>query len=528
MELLAVVALTAAMITMHYGQTEASIVKRLRLSAIIALQALPVAAVLFVLFLRLQNPLWTMPEERRSGKTGLSESMSAGSIGELLESNELVFRAQFHTPAPDKKQLYWRGPVLGSFDGKTWRPPTYSVARAPGVKVQHGPTPAVRYTVTLEPQDNDWIFALDMITALPKLPDSIVKATPEVQLIAPGTAGQRVRYEAESVLDYALGVEDDRLQQQNWLELPPGFNPRTLAMAQEWASQERDHEKLIQRALDKFTREPFFYSLRPPVLGRNSVDEFLFDSKRGFCEHYSNAFVVLMRALDIPARVVTGYQGGERNPIDGIFTVRAADAHAWAEVWLTGRGWVRVDPTAAVAPDRVEQSVRQARAQRERSEKAPSGWQEHWRFQMDAWSNTWNQWVLNYDQKKQKQLLAKLGLRFDNWTELLGIMALFLVVALAGIAALTLRPRRSKDPLERSYQRLLIKLARLGVNRQNRDTPLSLQKRALALLPQQRDRDGLERIVRRYNRLRYDVSSPSRSEIRALDQLIASWKISHL
>ncbi len=527
MELVAVIALTAAMITMHYGNTEASIAKRLRLSAIIALQALPVAAVLFVLFPRLQNPLWTMPEERRAGKTGLSESMSAGSIGELLESNELVFRAQFQTTAPDKKQLYWRGPILGSFDGKTWRPPTYPVARAPKVQVAHGPSPAVRYTVTLEPQDNDWIYALDMITSVPKLADTVVKTTPEVQLVAPGTAGQRVRYDAESVLEYTLGANDERIQQQNWLDLPASFNPRTLALAQEWARQEPDHEKLVQRALTKFSTEPFFYSLKPPVLGRDSVDEFLFDTKRGFCEHYSNAFVVLMRAMDIPARVATGYQGGERNPVDGIFTVRAADAHAWAEVWLTGRGWVRVDPTAAVAPERVEQSVRQARAQRERSEKAPEGWREHWRFQLDAWSNTWNQWVLNYDQKRQKQLLAKIGLRFDDWTELLGIMAIFLVAVLAAIAALTLRPRRPKDPLERSYQQLLHKLERLGVNRQNRDTPLSLQMRALPLLPQQRDREGLERIVRRYNKLRYDVGSPSRSEIRALDQLIASWKISH-
>jgi protein-glutamine gamma-glutamyltransferase len=520
----AVLGLTSAMITMHYGNAEPGLAKRIRLGGIICLQALPIAAVLFLLFPRLQAPLWSMPDEKTSGRTGLSNQMSPGTIGNLIESSEVVFRVQFHTPAPDKKDMFWRGPVLGSFDGKVWRPPTYPILKPPQPQVVAAVPKALRYSVTLEPQDNDWIYALEMVTQAPKLGEAKALVSPEMVLTSANSIDQRMRYEVESVQEYQLGLNESRLQQQNWLELPSSFNPKTLELAALWASETPSKPKLVERALEMFNTQPFFYTLQPPLLGRNTVDDFLFTTRKGFCEHYSNAFVVLMRALDIPARVVTGFQGGERNPVDGFYTIRSSDAHAWAEVWLEGQGWIRIDPTAAVAPERIDKTVRQARADRSLKEDKPASFAQHWRFRLEAMSNSWNQWVLNYDQKKQRELLARLGLNVTDWRELLGIMALFLALALGAIALITLRPRKPKHPLERSYQKLLTKLNAAGIYAETQDTPLSLACKARAILNPSGQRT-LDVVVDRYNTLRYDVVTPSRSEIRALNQSIASLKL---
>ncbi|HSQ10252.1 MAG TPA: DUF3488 and transglutaminase-like domain-containing protein, partial [Burkholderiaceae bacterium] len=362
----AVVALFFVLVSVNLDDVDLPALRKLRLVGITLLKALPLAAALFLLFPRITGPLWGMPGESSEGKTGLSNSMSPGSISQLLESDAVVFRARFENAVPANDKLYWRGPVFGSFNGRSWTPLNRRRADVTVPGIEGEPRSAVNYEVTLEPHKRDWLFALDVPAALPALESLQARLTPEMQLLATGLITERLRYEMRSYTGYRLGARATELELQDWLELPRGFNPRAIQFAAELrsrvvpaaATQRLSHDsQLVNAVLDHFRRGEFSYTVSPPPLGRHSVDEFLFDTRLGFCEHYASAFVFLMRALDVPARVVTGYQGGELNPVDGFMTVRQADAHAWTEVWLSGRGWVRVDPTAVVAPFRIERGA---------------------------------------------------------------------------------------------------------------------------------------------------------------------------
>ncbi|WP_460825210.1 transglutaminase family protein, partial [Massilia solisilvae] len=313
--------------------------------------AAPLALLLFVLFPRVQGPLWGMPGDgHASGHGGLSDRMAPGQISHLAQSEDTAFRVKFDGPVPDQTQLYWRGPVLGDFDGQVWtrvrsRP---APARSLALSVRGRP---VRYQVTLEPSSARWLFALEMPDRVPPLDGNLAFVSAEFELTAAYPLEQRVRYELSSFTQYSLQAGEQAGRDGEWLLLPYGTNPRALAEGQALRA-EPDPQQRVATVLRRFARQNFVYTLDPPRLGADSIDEFLYQTRAGFCEHYAGAFVFLMRAAGVPARVVTGYQGGEMNPIDGYLTVRQSDAHAWAEVWLAGRGWVRVDPTAAVAPER--------------------------------------------------------------------------------------------------------------------------------------------------------------------------------
>jgi transglutaminase-like putative cysteine protease len=319
------------------------------------LQAAPIAAVLFVLFPRISGPLWGLPEDAHTGRTGLSDTMAPGQISKLAQDDEVAFRVQFADRVPEPDRLYWRGPTLGHFDGRTWRPVRRELADPPAPTVTApNDTRVLRYRTTLEPHSRRWLFALDLPAELVRAPDLAVSIAPDFTMVSVDPIVARLRYDGAARLDAAIGLNETRLSLQDWIQLPPGQARRTLEMAARWRTEEQDEGKLVERALAMFRDNAFRYTLDPPLLADDPVDQFLFETRAGFCEHYSSAFVVLMRALDIPARVVTGYQGAEANPGDDYWIVRQADAHAWAEVWLPGRGWVRVDPTAAVAPERIE------------------------------------------------------------------------------------------------------------------------------------------------------------------------------
>ena len=331
------------------------------------LKAIPLAAALFLLFPAPVRTVVGHAGRSERGSTGLSNSMSPGSISRLLESDEIAFRARFEGTPPAHDRLYWRGPVFGTFNGRTWSPIVRAPNEAPPLNIEADPTLGrSAYEVTLEPHKRDWLFALEAPAALPKLDAMQTRLTPEMQLLAggldPGTHPLR------DALPHRFPTRCPGSTPPNlhdWVELPAGYNPRTLQFAEELRSRVRRDStdsptrdtQLVNAVLDHLRRGGYSYTLTPPALGRNSVDEFLFDTRQGFCEHYSSAFVFLMRALAVPARVVTGYQGGELNPVDGFMTVRQSDAHAWTEVWLPGRGWVRVDPTAVVAPIRIDRGA---------------------------------------------------------------------------------------------------------------------------------------------------------------------------
>lgn len=441
----------------------------LRQAGFLVIQALPLMLVLYLLFPRVNGPLWGLPKDAFSGKTGLSDSMSPGSIANLVQSGEIAFRVKFSGSPPPKQQLYWRGPVLERFDGTTWRP----APNAAGVARVDFDGPGIEYEMTLEAHGQRWLLALDAPVHLPTgiTLDSRLTA---VQ-VRPVETRQRASFKSATAYRYNV-VENPIILAEN-LRLPRGSNPQTQALATRWRSMHPQPEAVVNAALRHFREEAFYYTLQPPLLGPQGVDDFLFRSRRGFCEHYAAAFVVLMRHAGIPARVVGGYQGGEINPRDGFLVVRQSDAHAWAEVWLENRGWVRVDPTAAVAPERIEQGVASALPF---ADPLPAFIREHghWlrdlRHRWEALNNAWNQHVLGYDARRQQELLKRLGLPNPDWRTLAIALGVIGGLILLLMILWSLRQRDTTAPECRQWQRALRKLR---VQLQPGETPAALLER---------------------------------------------------
>ncbi len=511
LSLAAVVGLIAAMITMQFVARESSVGRRLRQAGLIVLQALPLALAMFVLFPRLATPLWGLASNGSSASTGLSDSMSPGAVTSLAKSAEIAFRVEFEGSAPGPRDLYWRGPVFGQFDGRRWtRLHPVTLSRPVRVELFGDPT---RYTVTLEPSHQPWLLALDLPSALGNLTAGQVLTDATLTPIWNAPVGSRIRYSATSHLGYRADADATLAELGPWLRLPTGYNPRSVALATELLDEHPDDspDQRVARVLAMFREQPYRYTLEPPPLGRNSADEFLFDTRAGFCEHYSSAFVILMRAMGIPARVVTGYQGGERNPVDGYYVVRQSDAHAWAEVWMRDRGWVRVDPTAAVAPERVETNRRlRDDAPADLATSTLDGLWSTFKVNLDAVTHRWNQWVLQFDRGAQQRLLDRLGLGGGDWHALAGLLAAVMVVLIGASALVALRARPHRDPIGEAYRAFCAKLAAVGCAREPHETAAAYLTRVGAGLEPAHRRQA-EQIVRLYNRLRYGELSNSRS-----------------
>jgi len=471
---------------------------RLRIAIVMLLQAIPLSLIIFVLFPRVQGPLWGMPQDAYA-TTGLSDTMSPGSLSRLSLSDAVAFRVTFSTAVPPREQMYWRGPVMWAFDGTTWKHEVYAALQEPRLEELAGPN---EYTVTLEPHNKPWLFALEMPSRI-SLPAIL---TPDMQLLSRRPINARVRYNAASQLGYRLNVDEDPRQLRRALALPPGFNPRTRQLAAQWRAQYRDDDALVRAALAHFNREGFEYTLEPPLLGANSVDDFLFTTKQGFCEHYASSFVFLMRAAGIPARVVTGYQGGEFNELGGYYVVRQYDAHAWAEVWLRGRGWVRVDPTAAIAPDRIQSGLNAALPGSTALPflvRTQSPLLLRLRLNLDALTNQWNQWVLGYDSERQFAFLTRMGMEDITWKKLAGNM-LAGVGLLAGLFTLIMLRRlsvRQRDAAQAIYLKFCRKLAKHGIVRASHEGAQDFALRAAEQRPQEAAQ--IADITARYIALRY-------------------------
>lgn len=503
---LPVVALTVTLIGISHPNGTLPTAYRLRLAGRMLGQAVPVMLVLFVLFPRLSGPLWRMPSDATSAMTGLSESMSPGSISELSLSDEIVIRAEFRGTLPAPNQRYWRGPVFWHFDGRTWRP-GMQTSSLPQERL--GATDdVVDYTVTLEPHNRIWLFALDLAGSVP--PDSTLRH--DYQLVARQPVSTRIRYEARSYLTYQLQPELDPVTRRHALQLPSSGNPRARAMGEQWKASGATPAALVQKALAMFREQNFVYTLNPPLLGRDGVDEFLFSTRRGFCEHYAGSFVFLMRAAGIPARIVTGYQGGQVNPLGNYMFVRQSDAHAWTEVWLENSGWVRIDPTAAVSPQRIESGLSAlpgdepvpllARGEHTWLNRIYLGW--------DALSNGWNQWVLGYNQQRQMELLSRFfGEQLSFQRLAFGMVGAVILVMLAISWSLLRGHGQRADPLQATYAKFLRKLAQNGIIRQPHEGPMEFGRRAAQAWP---DRAGkITDITTGYATLRYgNRSAPQR------------------
>jgi transglutaminase-like putative cysteine protease len=409
----------------HLHAPGIAIKPRLRVAAVLLLQAIPLTLILFILFPRVPGPLWGLPQDAFA-RSGLDDTMSPGSVGRLALSDAVAFRVSYQGKPPPRSRMYWRGPVLWDFDGHNWTPGRATQGIAPQFSATGR---ATAYSVTLEPHNKRWLFALDM-------PDSIsvpARLTDDFQLLNSEPVNERLRYEARSRLDYHANLQESPSQLQRALQLPPTLNPRARQLATSWRAD--DDQAVVRRALDYLNEQNFYYTLEPPTLGRNSTDDFLFITRRGFCEHYASAFVFLMRAAGIPARVVTGYQGGEYNAYGNYHIVRQSDAHAWAEVWLTGQGWVRIDPTAAIAPERVERGLSAALTDNTAlpfMSRNPPLWLRDLRLNWDALANQWNQRVLGYDSERQFAFLSRFGM------ESISLQVIYMTAGLALMIALPL------------------------------------------------------------------------------------------
>jgi transglutaminase-like putative cysteine protease len=469
--------------------------------------AMPLALLVFVLFPRIEGPLWGMPDDAHGAHSGLSDTMSPGQMSNLAQSEEVAFRVKFDGPLPPQPQLYWRGPVLGNYDGRTWtRVHDLARLRPQPLSISVNGAP-LRYQVTMEPSNARWLFALEIPQSLPSLPGHLVSVSGELEIQSDAPVTERIRYDTASYTNFSLQAADRLENRAQWLLLPYGSNPRALAAGQA-LRQEPDPAKRVATVLRRFATGGFVYTLQPPLLGDDSVDEFLYDTRAGFCEHYAGAFVFLMRAAGVPARVVTGYQGGELNPVDGYLIVRQSDAHAWAEVWLPGRGWVRVDPTSMAAPDRLRRSAAQVLPPPapfgipglgRLLQPSPDSLLAKLHFAIGAANNGWNQWVLNYTPERQRGLVERIERSLLHWQS----VALVVAAVLLLLAGRKFVRRRRTDPVDALYSALCQRLGQLGLPRAPDEGPTAYAGRvASANLPPETSSAAGE-FLRRYSAHRY-------------------------
>jgi transglutaminase-like putative cysteine protease len=474
--------------------------RSLRYGGRVLAQALPLALVFWLLFPRFPGPLWHIPNDSRTATSGLSDTMSPGDITQLALSDEVAFRVRFAAAAPPAAERYWRGPVLDHFDGHTWTRSSFGFAGA------LPPQPlgvAYRYTVMMEPHQHRWIFMLDW-PATWDLP--LAGLTNDYTLTQAEPLSRAVDVTGTSYTRIESSQPLGKNARQRDLDQPHGRNPRTQQLAQELRSAHADDMELVGAVLGMFHQQAFFYTLTPPKLSDNSVDEFLFDTKRGFCGHYASAFAALMRAAGIPARVVTGYQGGTLNPYGDYWILRQSDAHAWTEIWIAGRGWMRVDPTAAIAPERVEHGLADTV---NADEPSVSRWQSRttWfagaRLRLDLLREIWRERILDFDQDSQRKLLEMLNIPEPDGQKLVMLLAFGMALVLGW---LTWQVRRelapqSKDIAARTYARLCSKLAAAGMPRRMYEGAEDYARRVAAQRPDLAV--TVTALCRHYSSLRY-------------------------
>ncbi|MBB5382377.1 MULTISPECIES: DUF3488 and transglutaminase-like domain-containing protein [unclassified Janthinobacterium] len=510
-----VVMLLAGLLSSQYGAVQAPLWQRLRLLGQMLAIIIPFSVLLFFTVPRLSGPLWGASHDGEQAHTGLSDSMSPGTVASLALSGETVLTARFSTPVPPQDQLYWRGLVLNDYDGASWTRGTEPVSAGKADIALDGARSD--YAVNLQPSGQRRILVLDLPRSIERLAGNPYLVSPALEVSTVRPIDAPVRYRASSSMGYQLQTRLPAVQQQRWLQLPAGFNPRSLVWARQLrgsGAQQLPPEAAVEAVLAYFRQAPFRYTLQPPLLGKDGVDDFLFRTQAGFCEHYAGSFTVLMRAMGIPARVVTGYQGGERHA-DGSLILRQSDAHAWSEVWLAGRGWVRIDPTSAVAPLRIERNLDAALPPAVASWRTligldgdSGGTVDAWRSQWQRVEQGWKSWVLDYTPQRQRDALA--AARSLSPSTIAIICAL--LASMAALAGWLMHRRQTAhiDPLsalDALYAQFCRQQARRGCSRAPHEGPHGYAARLAATTATPEAHAAMARFLAIYAAMKYGNAS---------------------
>jgi transglutaminase-like putative cysteine protease len=445
----------------------------------ITTQALPIAIILFIIFPRITQPLWSFGSDR-SARTGLSDRVSPGSVSDLIESSEVAFRAEFKQPPPAVQQRYWRALVLWDTDGYSWyrdqtQPITYGSTRL----IMLGQP--IKYEIYLEPHNEDWLIALDVPLEAP----ARSRLTSDFQIVYNEPVTRAKSYSLHSLTEYGMTSLSPELRQRA-LKLGYSVTDQQRKLVEGWRTESKTDREVVQKALRFFNTNPFVYTLSPPTYLDNPVEEFLFEGRAGFCEHYATSFNQLMRIAGIPSRLILGYQGGEYNDLGDYFIVRQYHAHAWSEVWLEDRGWVRVDPTAAVAPERIEYPLRLAFGE----EGAPALFEiegggltaamiRQFTNALDSVNIQWRRWIIGYSREHQFTLMRNFGI--DTFSTIqwgLITVGLVAVVLLVVVFRIIRQGRLRLSPTQQTYHQFCKKLSRVGITRRAYEGPMDFAKRA--------------------------------------------------
>ena len=509
--LLSFVIATAALVSINQSKSRGFSLGSSGIAFKLLATAVPLMLTLFIVMPRL-GTFWSIPVSKNQARTGVSDTLAPGGFSSLVGSDELAFRVRFEDELPPRDRLYWRGLVFSEFDGREWTQADFFGPDQPvlertsddHIDVLGEP---LRYTLTMEPTQQRWLFAL----STPATTEREIRKIRDSRLVSMDRISQRRNFELRSWLDYRLepgGLHPYREQLER--SLPPGSNPETVRIARQWASETPSAQALTRRLLQLFNQS-FVYTLEPPQLGTHTVDEFMWETRRGFCEHFASSFAFFMRAAGHPARVVGGYLGGEVHPTEQFVTVRQYDAHAWAEIWIEGSGWVRVDPTAAVAPERVEMSLADLFGNDEGflSDSpfslirfrgfGPINWLI---LRRDYMEYMWGAWVLGYDRRQAAFLKRLLG-----EVSFLRLGLLFLLAAavtlLPYLVLRSIRRRQEKpDPRDALIQVFFAKMKRAGLPRNRGEGVLDFASRIVRARPELEPE--VTAIVNAFVTLRYD------------------------
>ena len=469
--------ITSILIALSDRRHSLTLGARLKMSSKLMLFAMPIMLILFLLFPRIPGPLWGLPEDAFTRNTGLNDEMSPGSINRLISSSEIAFRVSFDGAIPEHHERYWRGIVLSRYDGKTWTRHDAPRSALPNIEHRNNIASDYDYTITLQPTNMDWLLSLEY----PDEHEAQFRFTREGSLHADNKINNVINYRLSSRTD---SVNRSLFEQEDFKNrlLPVDRNPQTLQLAQEMLARSTDVRSYVEEVLNHFRNNEFIYTLNPELLGEHAMDDFLFETRKGFCEHYASAFVYLMRAAGIPSRVVIGYMGGRMNPLDDYMIVRQSDAHAWTEVWIDDH-WQRVDPTAAVSPERIEQGLLNAGLELDQLPLlmvSDNTWLKNATFLYDSFQNSWNQWVIGFNKNKQNRLLRSLGFDDASTSDLILLLVVSLSMAALIVTWLLLQQgTKESDPVQHLYRRFCMKLKRHGIIRQLNEGPKDFEQRVL-------------------------------------------------